>query len=117
MRGPDGEELGRLPSEMETMRGQKKEQTHLPDLPVEITLSVRRVEVGAGVEIHDDVEPRRHKCLPGRESGEMKENLHFGNFWEISRESWEEIQLTISVEPSLAALRNLFCLSWMGRSR
>lgn len=119
MRGADGEEAGVVcPLPIEIGNNEKRNLegnlAHLSNLPVEITLSVGRVEVGAGVEIHDYVEPRRHKCLPEREIGE---NLHFGNFWEISRESREDVLLTISVEPSLAALRNLFCLSWMGRSR
>ena len=72
-----------------------------------------RVEVGAGVEVHDQVEPRRHKCLSGKvvRSGEEREfaicQLQLlRNFYRI-----EKILLTISVEPSLAALRNLFCLS------
>jgi len=50
------------PPDANTVQDHRGFQVQLPDLPVEITLSVRRVEVGAGVEIHDDVEPRRHKC-------------------------------------------------------
>ena len=60
---------------------------HLSNLPVEITLSVGRVEVGAGVEVHDQVEPRRHKCLSGKvvRSGEEREFAN-SNFSEISTE-------------------------------
>ena len=72
MRRPDGEEAGVVcppPIEIGNNVRPKKGiwgKSHLSNLPVEITLSVGRVEVGAGVEIHDYVEPRRHKCLPVR---------------------------------------------------
>ena len=72
MRGADGEEAGVVcPLPIEIGNNEKRNLegnlAHLSNLPVEITLSVGRVEVGAGVEIHDYVEPRRHKCLPERE--------------------------------------------------
>ena len=61
--------------------------SHLPNLTVKITLPMGRVEVGAGVEVHDQVEPRRHKCLSGKvvRSGEEREFAN-SNFSEISTE-------------------------------
>ena len=72
-----------------------------------------RVEVWAGVEVHNQVEPRRHKCLQEIVRVQKDERDEIA-FWETISEIFP---LTISVEPSLAALRNLFCLSWIGLSR
>jgi len=49
------------PPDANTIQDHRSFQVQLSNLSVEITLPMRRVEVGACVEIHDKVEPRRHK--------------------------------------------------------
>ena len=61
---------------------------YLSHFSVEVTLPMSRVEVWAGVEVHNQVEPRRHKCLWGdSQSSERwkRWNCILGNnFWDFS---------------------------------
>ena len=65
-----------------------KKNPHLSHFSVEVTLPMSRVEVWAGVEVHNQVEPRRHKCLWGdSQSSERwkRWNCILGNnFWDFS---------------------------------
>ena len=66
----------------------KNKKSHLSHFSVEVTLPMSRVEVWAGVEVHNQVEPRRHKCLWGdSQSSERwkRWNCILGNnFWDFS---------------------------------